>query len=90
MSDNVIGCIAVAFRFCRSPGPLQFLLGIVGWLREGENEPGPEDQTSANRRDQPLHSASPLMTETKIAPYCIFLEELQQLLRLGRRASRND
>jgi hypothetical protein len=30
MSDNVIGCIAVAFRFCCSPGPLQFLLGIVG------------------------------------------------------------
>jgi hypothetical protein len=47
------------FRFCCSPGPLQFPLGIVGWLREGENEPGPEDQTSANRRDQPLHNTSP-------------------------------
>jgi hypothetical protein len=34
---------------------LQFLLGIVGWLREGKNEPGSEDQTSANRRDQPPH-----------------------------------
>jgi hypothetical protein len=42
---------------------LQFLLGIIGWLREGENEPGPEDQTNANRRDQPPHNASPLMTE---------------------------
>jgi hypothetical protein len=46
MSDNVIGCIAVAFRFCCSPGPLQSLLGIVGWLREDENEPGPEDRKS--------------------------------------------
>jgi len=27
MSDNIIGCIAVAFSFCRSLGPLQFLLG---------------------------------------------------------------
>jgi hypothetical protein len=46
MFDNVIGCIAVAFRFCCSPGPLQSLLGIVGWLREDENEPGPEDRKS--------------------------------------------
>src|SRR6185437_12142440 len=37
MSDYIIGCFAVAFRFCCSPGPLQFLLGIVGRLREGEN-----------------------------------------------------
>jgi hypothetical protein len=63
MSDNVIGCIAVALRLCCRPGPLQFLLGIVGWLREGENERGPQDQTSANRRDQALHCSSPLMTE---------------------------
>jgi hypothetical protein len=41
MSDYVIGCFAVAFRFCCSPGPLQFLPSIVGWLREGENESGP-------------------------------------------------
>jgi len=53
MSDYIIGCFAVAFRFCCSPGPLQFLLGIIGWLRDGENEPGLQDQTSANRRDQP-------------------------------------
>jgi hypothetical protein len=63
MSDNIIGSFAVALRLCCSPGPLQFLLGIIGWLRECENEPDPEDQTSANRRDQPPHSASPLMTE---------------------------
>jgi len=53
MSDDVVGYIAVALRFCCSPGPLQFLLGIIGWLRDGENEPGLQDQTSANRRDQP-------------------------------------
>ena len=39
MTDNVIGCFAVTFGFCCSPGPLQFLLRIVGWLPEGEKEP---------------------------------------------------
>jgi hypothetical protein len=28
ISDNVIGCFAVAFRLCCSPAPLQFLLGF--------------------------------------------------------------
>ena len=36
MSDHVIGCFAVAFRLCCRPGPLQFLLGVLGRLREGE------------------------------------------------------
>ena len=36
MSDNVIGCFPVAFRLCCSPGPLQFPLGFLGRLREGE------------------------------------------------------
>ena len=55
MSDNVIGCFAVAFRFCCSPGPLQFLLRIVGWLREGENEPGPR---GSNQRKSPRSAAA--------------------------------
>jgi hypothetical protein len=55
MSDNVIGCLAVAFRLCCRPGPLQFLLGFLVRLREGENEPGPEDQP-AHRQGQPVHN----------------------------------
>ena len=55
MSDNVIGCFAVAFRLCCSPDPLQFLLGFLGRLREGENEPCPEDQPP-HPRGQPVHN----------------------------------
>jgi hypothetical protein len=58
MSDNVIGCFAVAFRLCCSSSPLQFLLGFLGRLREGGNEPGPEDQP-AHRRGQPVHILLP-------------------------------
>src|SRR5437764_2341017 len=59
MSDNVIGCFAVALRLCCSPGPLQLLLGLLGRLRE--NKPGPKNQP-AHRRGQPLHYSSPAIT----------------------------
>src|SRR6266850_1998182 len=50
MSDNVIGCFAVAFRLCCSPGPLQFLLGFLGQLREGEMDRS-ESQTNQQNDD---------------------------------------
>src|SRR5215510_8529369 len=62
MSNNVIGCFAVLFRFCCSPTPLQLLLGLRGGLREGESEPGPEDQ-QAHRRGQLVHTTSPIYDE---------------------------
>jgi hypothetical protein len=43
MSDHVIGCFAVAFRLYCRPGALQLLLGLLGRLREGEYETGPEN-----------------------------------------------
>jgi hypothetical protein len=49
MSDNGIGCFAVAFRLCCSPAPLQLLQRVLARLRAGETEPGSEYQTSANR-----------------------------------------
>jgi hypothetical protein len=55
MTDNVIGCFAVTFGFCCSPGPLQFLLRIVGWLPEGEKEPGPE---GSRQRKSPRSAAA--------------------------------
>src|SRR5215207_10656809 len=40
------------------PGPLQFLLRCLGRIREGEKQPGPNDQPG-RRRVQPVHTASP-------------------------------
>src|SRR5215510_12343438 len=60
ISDNIIRCFAVAFRFCCSPASLQILLGFLGRLREGENEAGAEDQ-QACRQNQPVHNISPVM-----------------------------
>jgi len=34
MPNNIIGSVSVAFRLCCRPGPLQFLLGLFGRLRE--------------------------------------------------------
>src|SRR5262245_49141833 len=59
ISDNVIRCFAVAFRFCCSPASLQILLGFLGRLRERENEAGAEDQ-QAYRQNQPVHNISPV------------------------------
>ena len=60
MSDNVIGGLAVAFRLCCCPGPLQSLPRFLGRLREGGNERGTEDQP-AHRRGQPVHHVSSVM-----------------------------
>src|SRR5215510_12093766 len=65
MSDNVIGCFAVLVRFCCSPTPLQFVLGFLGGLPEGESEPGSEDQ-QAHHRGQPVHPTSPVMTNREL------------------------
>src|SRR5262245_11142870 len=78
MSDNVSGCFAVAFRFCSRPGPLQFLLGLLGRLPEGENEPGPEDQT-AQRRSQPVPDTSRGdSTEQQLVPWLSKSEGLRK------------
>ena len=74
MSDDVIGRLAVAFRPCCSPGPLQLLLRLRGRLRE--SKPGPEDQP-AHRRGQPVHASSPVMKGLHLA-------------RLARRADERD
>src|SRR5262245_33517376 len=84
MSDNVIGCFAVLFRFCCSPTPLQFLLGFLGGLREGESEPGPEDQ-QAHRRGQLVHATSPIYNEDGRRPS----PDLQASRRNGTTAQRN-
>src|SRR5262245_1958640 len=34
MSDDVIGCFAVAFRLCCNPGSLELLLGFFGRLHD--------------------------------------------------------
>jgi hypothetical protein len=66
MSDHVVGCLAVAFRPCCYPGPLQFLLGFLGLLREGGHGPGPEEQP-AHRPNHPAHDPSPVVMR-EIAP----------------------
>jgi hypothetical protein len=60
MSDNVLGCFAVAFRLGCRPGPLQFLLCLFGRLRQGGHEFGPEDQP-AQRPSLPTHNPSPVV-----------------------------
>jgi hypothetical protein len=48
---------------------LQFLLGFLGRVREGENEPNPENQP-AHRGPQPLHNTSANETEENEAEKC--------------------
>src|SRR5262245_15387047 len=76
--DNVIGYFAVAFRLCCSPGPLQFLLGFLGRLPEGGNEPGPENQP-AQRRGQPVHNTSPFIAEVSTDSYAARLSGMLEL-----------
>lgn len=60
MSDNVSGRFAVTLRLGSRPGSLQFLLGLLGRLREGESEPDSEDQ-AAHCRGPPGHNISPVV-----------------------------
>jgi hypothetical protein len=59
MSDNVIGCFAIAFRLCCNPVSFELLLGLRGRLRE--NKPSPENHP-AHRQGQPVHNSSPAMS----------------------------
>jgi hypothetical protein len=53
ISDNIIGGFAIAFRFCRRPTAVQFLLSLLRRLSAGGKQQTPsisQQNTGSNRR----------------------------------------
>src|SRR4029434_4576176 len=60
MSNNIVDSLAVLFRRCRRPRPLQFTVGFFGRLRECGSEPHSENQP-AHRPNDPAHDPTPVV-----------------------------